>query len=196
MTDAEPSSASPSPAIVKVVYWVGAGQAATFDDVLKGMLKVAGSAGGWCGAVVLKPKHSDDHAPGEWQIVLRFQTDRELRRWRESSGARVWRAKLEALTIGAPRVERVHGFEAWFALPNRHDVPPAPKWKMALITSLAIYPLILLLPEALSPVIAGAPPWLANLASVAVAIPLMTWLVMPGMTQLFRGFLYGSAADS
>ncbi|RZM31207.1 MAG: hypothetical protein EOP67_34210 [Sphingomonas sp.] len=95
-------------------------------------------------------------------------------------------------TVATERVE--HGDETG----GRKDRPTraeceeaaAPKWKMAIITSVVIYPLLFLMPALLSLVIGDAPKWLASLLNVAVTIPLMTWILIPGITRLLAGWLY------
>lgn len=106
------------------------------------------------------------------------------------------RARLEALSVGGPRVERVTGMETWFALSARRVVLPPPKWKMAIVSMIALYPLILLIQPALAPLGRGAPRWLATLMTMAVITPLMTWLALPLTVRLLRTWLYPSHADS
>jgi antibiotic biosynthesis monooxygenase (ABM) superfamily enzyme len=138
------------------------------------------------------------HAPdgGPWRIVVRFATEDDLRRWLNSPTAARWRATAEALTRAAPHVERVNGLEAWFALPNRTAVAPPPRWKTAITSALGIYPLLLVMPRLLAPVTRALPPWLASLATVVVMSPLITWVVMPAITRLFRPWLYAGDAPA
>lgn len=67
--------------------------------------------------------------------------------------------------------------------------PPPPKWKMALLTALGLYPLVLWLFPCLTSLTAGVAPWLGKLLTVALAVSLMSWGVMPLLTHLFRAWL-------
>lgn len=60
---------------------------------------------------------------------------------------------------------------------------------MALLTALGLYPLVLWLFPYLASLTAGLVPWLGKLLTVAVAVPLMNWGVMPLLTRLFRTWL-------
>lgn len=108
------------------------------------------------------------------------------------------RARREALNTVGPRVERANGMEAWFALSARRVVSPPPKWKMAIVSMMALYPLILLIQPALAPLSRGAPRWLATLMTMFVITPLMTWLALPLIIRLLRPWLYpgGSLSDA
>jgi hypothetical protein len=66
---------------------------------------------------------------------------------------------------------------------------------MALVTWIAIVPLITAIVAATGPLLEGLP-WVLRLAiTTALAIPLMTWVVMPRVTRLLRRWLYpGHAA--
>jgi antibiotic biosynthesis monooxygenase (ABM) superfamily enzyme len=61
---------------------------------------------------------------------------------------------------------------------------------MALVTWITIFPLITLVVIVLGPLLKGLDlvPGLA--ITTAVTVPIMTWLVMPRVTRLLRGWLY------
>ena len=81
--------------------------------------------------------------------------------------------------------------------PNAHaEQPnPLPRWKTAVLTALGLYPLVLWLFPVLTALTAGLAPWLGKLLTVLVAVPLMSWGVMPVLTYLFRGWLYPAAPE-
>ena len=185
---ATPPDAS-APAVLKIVYYVPPGTRETFERTLRSMVEAGESSPGRLGVDVLKPAPSSED-PDEWQVVLRYRTEADLRAWRRSRTARTSRARLDALTVGAPRVERVDGMETWFSLSDRRDVAPPPKWKMAIVSTIAIYPLILFIQPALEPLVGGAPRWLAILMAMAVITPLMTWVALPLLIRLLKPWLY------
>jgi len=84
-------------------------------------------------------------------------------------------------------VHRVSGLETWFQLPGR-TAPAPPKWKMFIVSVVAIYTLQLVLNLALGSL--RLPPAL-RIALVAIAVTaLMTWLVMPRLARLLQDWLY------
>jgi uncharacterized protein len=61
---------------------------------------------------------------------------------------------------------------------------------MALITWITIFPLITGIVVVAGPLIDGLPLALRLGITTAVAVPLMTWVVMPRVTRLLRRWLY------
>jgi uncharacterized protein len=84
----------------------------------------------------------------------------------------------------------VTGLESWFTLPDRPGTPPPPPYKMALITWITIFPLITGIVVVAGPLIDGLPLALRLGITTAVAVPVMTWVVMPRVTRLLRRWLY------
>lgn len=149
------------------------------------MTTAASKFAGYQGVDVVQPQPGGDAG---WRVLVHFATEEELRHWRSSSTARRWQARADALTLGAPRIERVNGLETWFTLPTR-DASPPPKWKTAIISAIGIYPLLLTVPPLLGTVTEGLPAWAGTIVSVIVMSPLITWVVMPAVSRIFRPFL-------
>jgi antibiotic biosynthesis monooxygenase (ABM) superfamily enzyme len=176
------------PVTVLVRRRVRPGFERAFEAWLHELADVASTYAGHQGVTVIPPS---DLAPDrEYLIVFRFDSPRHLAAWRESSDRR---AMLErsAEMAEAPLDEReLTGLETWFALPDGQVRKPPPAWKMWLLSSAAIYPLITLLTIALGPLLVDVP--LA--ARFAITTPLlgalMTWLVMPRLSRLLAGWLY------
>lgn len=180
-----------APAVLKIVFHVLPKTREEFERTLRSMVEAGETSPGRLGVDVLKPEPGSDE-PGEWQVVLRYRTEADLGAWRASRTARTSRVRLDALTVGAPHVERIHGMESWFSLADRDEVSPPPKWKMAIASAIAIYPLILFVQPVLAPLMRGAPRWLAVLMQMALITPLMTWIVLPTVIRLLKTWLYPS----
>ncbi len=176
-----------SPAgIVAITRHVKPGSEAGFEEAVRGVILAASTFPGYVGGEVLYPTTKR----GAWQLILRFDTLAHLQEWEESPICQGWIARADALTIGDPKVLRVNGLEAWFALPEVTNMLPPPKWKTAIVSAIGIYPMISLMPILLQPITNGLSTWLATLVRVAIMMPLMTWVVMPQVTRLFRPWLY------
>ncbi len=65
----------------------------------------------------------------------------------------------------------------------------APVWKMALLTWLGLWPTVTAMMLGVRPRLEGLPVALQTLLLTAIIVPLMTWVVMPLLTRLFRGWL-------
>jgi antibiotic biosynthesis monooxygenase (ABM) superfamily enzyme len=76
------------------------------------------------------------------------------------------------------------------ALTFRPSSPPAPRYKMAIITWLTVFPLAAVLLMLLNPLLAGTSVVLRTLVFTMVMVSLMTYVVVPRMTRLFSFWLY------
>jgi antibiotic biosynthesis monooxygenase (ABM) superfamily enzyme len=101
---------------------------------------------------------------------------------------------VRPLVLDEDRKETVlTGLERWFTLPWQPGLPPPPRIKMAMLTLLAVYPLGYVILGLLGPWLAPLPMPLRALVMTALTVSLLTWVVMPRMTRLFRHWLYPSA---
>lgn len=179
-----------SPAgVVAIARQVKPGYEATFEEAVRGVMLAASTFAGYLGGEVLYPTTKR----GEWQLILRFDTLEHLQEWEQSPICQGWIARADALSAGAAKVVRVNGLEAWFSLPEAPDALPPPKWKTAIVSAIGIYPVISMMPILLGPITNGLPAWLATLVSIAIMMPVMTWVIMPQVTRLFKRWLYPSS---
>lgn len=154
-------------------------------------MAAASTFAGYLGGDVIRPnENARSKSKDEWQLILRFDNQQNLQNWENSPVCLGWIARADALSVEKPRVDRVNGLEAWFALPSRQDASAPPKWKTAIVSAIAIYPMISLLPPVLLPLFGGLPQWLGTLVQIAVMMPVMTWIVMPLVTWIFKSWLY------
>lgn len=182
MTDALPGHVT-----LLIARTVRDDRASAFSAALSVMLQDVARSEGHLGTVVQRP----DPPNREWHLLLRFATDADLERWEASAESRRFLDATSDFVIGGPHIERVNGLEAWFALPDRAHTPPPPKWKTAVVSVLAIYPLIMTAQVLLSPIEGYLPGWAATFVSVVALTPIMTWVAMPALTWLMQTWLYG-----
>ncbi|MGC2856261.1 antibiotic biosynthesis monooxygenase [Novispirillum sp. DQ9] len=162
------------------------GREADYEAWISGVIAAASPFPGHQGASVLRPR-----APGgEYVIIYRFDTYAHCRAWEESAQRAEWLAKLDDMVEGDAAVKRVTGLETWFDLP---EVPAAAKpapHKMALVLIVVVFVIVLLLNLALVPFIAGWPLPLRILTVAVIQVLLMTYVVMPQVTRLLKGWLF------
>jgi antibiotic biosynthesis monooxygenase (ABM) superfamily enzyme len=86
------------------------------------------------------------------------------------------------------RLPPVTGLETWFALPHRATIKPPPRWKMWIVSLLAIYPLVVLFQATIVPT--------TNLATAVrpavlplTLLTLMTFVVMRVVTRVVQPWL-------
>lgn len=126
-----------------------------------------------------------------YYTVLTFADDERLGDWLGSAERRACLDRVEHLAT-AHRNDSTTGLETWFSLPGE-AVPAPPRWKMVLVTFAAVYPLSLLFQAFLAGTTQSWPLPLRGLAFPIVMVPLLTYAVMPGMSRLFRRYLYPAA---
>ena len=184
----ELSADAEGPITATVARCVKPGHEAAFEEFLAGIGGAAQAFPGYMGSVVFRPASG---ASGAYRIVYRFDSPAHLRGWLDSDEHAAWMHRAEAHVADPMRTgtEFLTGLESWFTLPTQPGASP-PRYKMAIVTWVTIFPLITLVIVVSAPLIRSLPliPKLAVTTLVTVA--LMTWVVMPRVTRLLRGWLY------
>jgi antibiotic biosynthesis monooxygenase (ABM) superfamily enzyme len=94
-----------------------------------------------------------------------------------------WEEYASSLTE-KPVYRELIGLEAWF-----RSAGAPPRWKMALVTLCGVYPASLFLFYVVGPFITALPAVFRLLINAATMVGLLTWLVMPLLTRLFKQWL-------
>jgi len=163
------------------------GKEADFEAWLKGIGNDAIQFPGHLGTNIIRPT---SRKRPEYIIIFRFDTYRHLENWESSDVRRKWVERVQPLIIGETHIHRLSGLEYWFTLPDYGESEVPPRLKMAFVTWLALFPVVLLVQPVLSRLLGMLPWWVQIMIMAAVMVALMTWLVMPFMTRLFKSWLY------
>lgn len=183
-----------------VSHHVRMDRADRFEVWLRGISDEVSRFPGWRGATVLRPP-SLKGPSSDYVLVARFDSAEDLRRWENSAERAHWLHLLEPLVTGLPTTRSASGLETWFQLAGETVVVPPPKWKMAILVLVAIFPLVVVVTLGLGafaggrpyvglPVTFGAPYVVRTLLTSVILVILMTWVVMPGLSHLARRWLY------
>lgn len=134
-------------------------------------------------------------APGsgsrEYGIVRRFSTPASRDRFYRSEFFKQWEKTVEPLTEGGAVRQELTGLEAWFTLPGQRSVTPPPRWKMAVVTAIGVYPVSIFVPWLLHPLTGSLPPLLGAFFIAVGIVILLTWAVMPVLVKVLRPWLQG-----
>lgn len=142
---------------------------------------------GQLGVHVLRPDPGSGSR--EYGIVRRFSNSEFRDLFYNSPLFRQWELTVALLTEGGPQRQELSGLETWFTLPGQRAVIPPPRWKMALVTVVAVWPTSMLVPWLLNPLIAKLPlPLQAFFVAVGIVI-LLTWAIMPVLVRILRPWL-------
>lgn len=165
---------------------VRAGFELQYEEWLAGISRTSSSFTGNQGTTILRPAEGRD----EYIAITHFDSAENLELWLRSTERERWLEKLKAIDICREEVTSLAGMERWFTLRDRGTTRLPPRYKTATLILLGLYPLVLLLDLALSPVLSGLPGPLQVLVSLVVSVALMVWIVLPWLTRLFAGWLH------
>jgi antibiotic biosynthesis monooxygenase (ABM) superfamily enzyme len=142
---------------------------------------------GHLGVSTIRPH---DHAHPEYVVILKFDCYNNLKTWIESDIRQEWIERLQPLIEKPEAIQTQTGLETWFTLPDKPMKAPPPRYKMAIVTWLGVFFTISILNRLLVPLLAGLPVLLRTLLVTGLTVALLTYVIMPRLTQLFRKWLY------
>jgi len=171
--------------------------AAEFESVNRALNRIVESAEGYLGINVIKTVTEVMH---EYTVILRFNSYRNLKNWAESPTRVEYVDQLRSLSDQTSEALET-GLEYWFTTPGSvsgvsDDVSDArtvpPRYKMAIVTILVIFPLVIGVPALVGYVLedVGLSFILEVLVSVVLITVAMTYFAMPSITKLFSFWLY------
>lgn len=169
---------------VAIVRRVRPGCEAEFQAALRDFFQTSFDHPAVLGVSMLVPPPGSSSR--EFGILRTFATAEERDAFYASALFRTWDQRARLLTEGEPVYRQLHGLEAWFRSANS----PPPRWKMALLTFTAVYPLTSLLPLRFERWFAPLHPLLVNVVTTAVVVGSLTWIIMPLLTRALRGWLH------
>ena len=146
------------------------------------------------------PGHLDWHIvrpiPGlseTYTIVIRFDTIDHLREWMESPTRARLIEKVQHLFVTGDDFFISSGLDFWFT-PTEAKAKVPIRWKQYLVTWSAIFPLALIVPLLVAPLLhfLGLPNnrFVGTFTVTGVVVLLMVYVVMPRYTRLLRRWLF------
>ena len=167
------------------------GREAEYEVMLREMLAKMRAHSGFLGGDLIPPETPGD----EYQLVVRFASEAELQAWDMSEARLALLERMKAVAEGEPEFRKLSGLEAWF----EPAVVPAsmhpPRARMAVVTWMGIFPVVSLYLWLVSlwPGFLDLPFLPRTAVFTALIVATMTWVVMPRLTRLMRGWLNPAA---
>ncbi|WP_404790690.1 antibiotic biosynthesis monooxygenase [Altericista sp. CCNU0014] len=134
--------------------------------------------------------HPQDHAHPEYVVILKFDCYDNLKIWLESDVRRDWIERLQPLIERPEDIQTLTGLEVWFTLPDKPMTAPPPRYKMSILTALAVFAVSQVLGLVLTPALIDLHFLVRSFVLTMVTVFILTYLVMPRVTRLFYGWLY------
>jgi uncharacterized protein len=185
--DRKPSAGEDPPVTAVASRRVKPGREQEFEEWVSGILAAANGFPGYLGSEVLRPSEHDDN---EYKIVFRFDHASNLHAWENSEERHRWLRKSRPLLHEKEKVQVLTGLETWFTLPSKPGEPAPPRYKMAIVTWLAVFPVVTVIFSLLGNWLNMLPTLVRTLVFTLVMVTLMTYVIMPRMTRLFSFWLY------
>jgi len=161
------------------------GQEKQYEKWLADIPRVLKAAPGFVGRDVFPPSLPDR----PYTIVVRFESGSALRDWVNSAEHKALRLESQDMLDQSDRPSVTSGFDLW--------LPPEPnpkRYKLLLVTVVAIFPLSLLIPQVLAQLFDTVAPTLKNsvvsgLIQTTIIVALMSYAIMPRLTHRMRRWL-------
>lgn len=171
------------PIHIAITRQVRPGCEAEFQQALREFFQASYAHGAVLGATMLVPPPGSESR--EFGILRTFTNEQERDAFYASPLFQAWEEKCRPLTDGGWSYHPLHGLEAWFRSPGG----PPPRWKMALVTLLGVYPVSLLIGLTLSSHLRKLPLALNLFIVSTLMVACLTWLVMPRLARWFKPWL-------
>lgn len=126
----------------------------------------------------------DNSDPSAYTVVTSYADEASRRAFTSSGTYQEWMQRLGELSDGPIRIVEHHGLSGFFPAPGTAGPP---RWKMAVVTFLAVWPLSTLIGHWVRPLF---PAWIQGPASSALIVVSLTWVVMPFLTRAARPWLF------
>jgi antibiotic biosynthesis monooxygenase (ABM) superfamily enzyme len=172
------------PIHVAIVRRAKLGSESEFEQALRDFLHDSFADPAVMGATLLVPPPGS--ASREFGILRTFRDETERDAFYASPFFRRWEEWARQHTEGETERRELHGLEAWF----RASVEQPPRWKMALVTFAGVYPLTSSIPPVFTWLFPTSHPLLVNAGATALIVVLLTWAIMPVLTQLCEGWIH------
>src|SRR3954447_7586017 len=178
---AEVQTPSAEPVTVTVARVVRADQREAFEQWADDVLRVAADFPGNLGTSLLHPGPDSS----EYHLVYRFEDDESLAAWEGSPERRAALAHAEKM-VDDVRYARASGLESFFT----RSPKPGPRWRMTLLTIVAVFAITSLFQQFVTPHVASWPVEMRLALSATVVVLLLGNVIMPALTRLFARWLH------
>jgi len=177
------------PVHVAITRRVKPGCEAAFEDAISGFFSDSIREKASLGALLIRPLPGTQSRT--YGILRSFASEQDREAFYNSINFRKWDENIRSLVEEDYTRQNLHGLEAFFTDPGRIHHPP--RWKMALVTWIGVWPTVYAISSAISPRLSGLHPALASGVVTLIVVLALTWAVMPVLTRLLRSWLRGTA---
>ncbi len=161
------------------------GNKEAFEKLLDAIIEASRAFAGYLDTRVLKEENL-------YRVLFRFDTEQNLHSWLESHERKTLVQEIDKLIDRPTTLQVITGLETWFTLPGQTTMTPPARHKMAVVTWIAITPLLIAFNYLFGEHLAKLPLVLRIAVSTPWIVLTMTYFWMPFMAKLFKKWLYKS----
>ena len=183
------SKPSVQPAHFAVTLRVRAGHEAEFTELLTRFAQRSLDYRGTTGVHLILPVPGT--GDGEFGILRSFLSEQHSREFYESEMYQQYKMDTAHLVEGEPIIKPLTGLEAFFR--NGGQRMP-PRWKMAVVTYLGVFPSALFWSTILKPLLVGHHWLVVAMIGNAAVVATLAWAMMPLLTRLFHKWLHSNGS--
>jgi uncharacterized protein len=169
------------------------GREKEFEELSPKLTQNAHSFDGYLGSVLLKPSSSDDP---EYRIIYKFNNQDNLDVWLASSQRLELLKQIEDLLEEESKISTSVGIVTWLSLPGKPAVKAPKKYKITLVSWLALYPTVTLIFLIFGSLLSEVPLLVRTFIVTAMVMPLMSYVLMPRFTKWFSFWLFADDKKS
>jgi uncharacterized protein len=174
--------------VTAVIYHlVKPGREQLYEQWLHDTSVVAQQFAGYGGVSFVRPT---DLSHPEYTIILKFDCCQHLKAWMNSPIRKSWIDKVKPLVQSDQTVQVLTGLETWFTLPGKLVQQPPKRYKMAILTTLAVFVIAQIMGLVVAPALTSLHFLLQSFLLTVFTVFVLTYVVMPRVTRLFYGWLY------
>lgn len=176
--------ASREPATAVFARRVKPGHEPEYEALAREMVKASEAFPGQLAATMLHEERSPNYT-----VLYSFTDPQSLQAWLVSPERRQLLSRADRLADQHLRLPPLTGLETWFKLPHQATIKPPPRWKMWLVSLLAIYPLVVAFQATIVPSVKTLPLLVRSAILPLTLLTLMTFVVMPVVTRVVQPWL-------
>lgn len=192
------TAAAPAAGAVTVLVSrrVKPGHEAAFEQASEAMTAAARPFPGYLGGQMVRPDpEGDDEESNLYHTVFAFDTPEHLQAWQNSAERAERLQVIGTHTLSSTQLREVSGLGHWFTPAGSAAHKPPPRWKVAVVTWLGIFPTVYFLFLTVAPFLADWPLLPRVMVITLLVVLLMTWVVAPRLTIWLKPFLYPPKRD-
>ena len=167
------------------------GHEGAFEQASEAMTAAARQFAGYLGGQMVRPDaDAGTEESNLYHMVFAFDTPEHLQAWQTSPERAARLQDVAPHTLSSTQLRPVSGLGHWFTPPGGTAQKPPPRWKVAVVTWLGIFPTVFVLFLTVAPLLANWPLLPRVMVITLLVVVLMTWVVAPRLTTWLKPFLY------